>query len=414
MTRLLTSAVASAALVAAPVAAQTATIQNSAPVLSQKSGKPTAKTWAEWWAQLRGLPDAKPAVGDVVPPELGADYTKVPDIVAPNYDRAPLIETVGFPGTAAPDNVGAFRFMCEPGQISYDDPVVFPGQPGKSHLHQWFGNLSANANSTYKSLRTTGDSTCVNILNRSAYWMPAMLDGKGHVVRPDYIAVYYKQLPNVSPLCGSGKNAQGIACVPLPRGLRYIMGYDMVTGKTATGGSYFNCDGPTAKPGHYATITEAAANCPAGNRLGAIIFSPGCWDGKRLDSANHRDHMANPDFGWWGYLKCPDTHPYVVPSFTMGAWYSVEPDDSAPDWYLSSDEMPGMPRQKAGSTFHADWFGAWDDATMAVWMEKCINALKSCSNGVLGDGTGMRQRNGGVFQWKANPRLVPVPAREAL
>ena len=63
--------------------------------------------------------------------------------------------------------------MCKPGQILRDDPIVYPGQAGASHLHQFWGNLGANANSNYQSLRTTGQSTCDNRgtntpLNRSA------------------------------------------------------------------------------------------------------------------------------------------------------------------------------------------------------------------------------------------------------
>jgi hypothetical protein len=75
--------------------------------------------------------------------------------------------------------VGAFRFICNPAHLAKDDPIGYPGQPGKSHLHQFFGNTAANANSTYESLRTTGQSTCNSPLNRSAYWMPAMMNGKG-------------------------------------------------------------------------------------------------------------------------------------------------------------------------------------------------------------------------------------------
>jgi hypothetical protein len=348
--------------------------------------------------------------GDQVRPQLSDDVLEVPASIPSTVRPATLTVSTGgngqLPPTAAPDVVGAFRFMCEPGQISYDDPIVYPNQPGKSHLHQWFGNTAANASSTYRSLRTSGDSTCVNILNRSAYWMPAMLDGRGHVVRPDYVSVYYKRLPKDSADC----RRQGKECVPLPRGLRFIFGYDMLTGKTPTGGSYFNCDGPSAKPGHYTTITEAAANCPAGNRLGASISAPGCWDGKRLDSPNHRDHTANPSYGSWGYLRCPASHPYVIPSFTMGAWYTVGAE-RADSWYLSSDEMPGMARMPAGSTFHADWFGAWDDDVMAEWTAHCIDMLKSCHSGNLGDGRQMKEA--APFVWNTPRRLVPIPPRPA-
>jgi len=107
--------------------------------------------------------------------------------IADNFDvqatLEPTVETV----PASLDPAGAFRFTCLAGQLSKDDPIVYPGQPGKSHLHQFFGNTGTNASSNYQSLRTTGGSTCTRTTDvsaqRSAYWMPAMLDGAGNAVK---------------------------------------------------------------------------------------------------------------------------------------------------------------------------------------------------------------------------------------
>lgn len=312
--------------------------------------------------------------------------------------------------SGAPDVVGAFRFICMPGQVLRDDPIVYPGQPGKSHLHQFFGNTGANAYSTYGSLRLKGDSTCTNMLNRSAYWIPAMLDGKGKVVRPDYVTIYYKRLPESSPNC----QKQGKACVMLPRGMRYIFGYNMKTGEG--GHFYFNCDGPTATPGHYPDIVAAAKNCPTGNSLGVIITGPDCWDGRNLNSADHRSHVGYGSYNWDGQYVCPKTHPYILPTFTLGAWYKVDDnldksgewDRSRSTWSLSSDTMPGMPMMRPGSTFHADWLGAWDDDVMKMWTDNCINKLLNCSGGDLGNGKQMKMRSD--FSWDAKPRLVDIPA----
>lgn len=332
-----------------------------------------------------------------------------------NFDTAKyLVPSWGSGAIAAtgkPDTVGAFRFICNPGQLLKDDPVVYPGQAGRSHLHQFFGNTGANANSTYASLRTTGESTCNNMLNRSAYWMPAMMNGKGKVVRPDYISIYYKRRPQNDPEC-LRQSIKG--CRDLPRGLRYVFGYNMATDQG--GGFHFNCDGPGAVSGHFPDIVSAAKGCPIGSRLGAIIVAPECWDGKNLDSPDHRSHMAYPDYGWWGYQKCPDTHPYVIPTFMMGAWYSTDADldrsgswvPSTSTWSLSSDTMAGMTPKRPGTTMHADWFGAWDDGVMQMWSTNCVDKLLSCAGGDLGNGKQLRMFDG--FSWTANPRLVDPPA----
>lgn len=345
------------------------------------------------------------------------EESTVPSNFDINSELVPSWGSGAIPISASPDVVGAFRFICNAGQLAYDDPIVYPGQPGKSHLHQFYGNTAANAYSTTYQLRTQGQSTCMSPLNRSAYWMPAMLDGRGNVVRPDYVTIYYKRRPASDPKCDPARDsqAQGI-CVPLPNGLKYVFGFNMLGTGAPTGAAYFNCDGAGATPGHYPDIVAVAKNCPAGTRLGAIITAPSCWDGKNLDSADHRSHVAYPGYGSWGYLKCPATHPYVIPTFTMGAWYSVDQSldrsgtweaGKTVTWHLSSDAMPGMPLARPGTTFHADWWGAWDNNVMAMWMDNCINKLLNCSGGDLGNGKQLKQFSG--FSWTANPRLVPVP-----
>jgi hypothetical protein len=332
-------------------------------------------------------------------------------MVPSNFDvNSELVTSWGsgaIPPSASPDVVGAFRFICNAGQLLHDDPIVFPGQPGKSHLHQFYGNTSANAYSTYESLRTSGSSTCMSPLNRSAYWMPAMLDGKGSVIRPDYVAIYYKRRPITDPKCSltSGDARAEGNCIPLPNGLKFIFGFDMLTGKARTGSLYFNCDGPGATQGHYESIPAAIATCPAGAKIGAVVNAPSCWDGKNLDSPNHRDHVAYKEYGSWGYAKCPSTHPFVIPDFTLQAWWSIGASDDLSQWRLSSDEMrPDLPH---GSTFHADWFGAWDNTVMSMWTDNCINKKLNCSGGDLGNGKQIRMFSG--FSWTASPRLVPVP-----
>lgn len=344
-------------------------------------------------------------------PKVG-DFNVIPSNFDVNSELVPAWGTGAIPASAKPDVVGAFRFICNASHLLYDDPIVYPGKTGASHLHQFFGNTGVDANSTYSSLRTTGMSTCNNPLNRSAYWMPAMMNGKGQVVKPDFVSIYYKRRPVTDPLC----QKIGKACVDLPKGLRFIFGYNML-GSGKTGGGYFNCDGTAnnvagAVPGHYPSIIEAAKNCPAGSSLGAVISAPECWDGVNLDSADHRSHVAYSKYIGQSYAQCPATHPYVIPTFTLGAWYTTDAtldrsgvwDGTLNSWHLSSDEMANS---RPGSTFHTDWFGAWDDTVMAMWSDNCINNLLNCSGGDLGNGKQLKMYKG--FSWKANPRLVDPP-----
>lgn len=313
-------------------------------------------------------------------------------------------------------DVGAFRFICGAGQLLYDDPIVYPGQPGKSHLHQFYGNLSANAFSTYESLRKGGHSNCsdprVNAVNRSGYWMPALLDGNGNVIQPDFVSIYYKRSPTTDRGCQPPIVAK---CLPLPNGLRYIFGRDMLNlSAPPTGNFHFVCDG---KGGNFATMAEALKDCPVGKHLAVVGEAPGCWDGKYLDSPNHRDHVAYQVDTHNGYYACPTTHPYGIPGFSLAPAYRIEAGDDTSKWHFSSDEM--APGQAYGSTFHADWFGAWDDTVLEMWTNGCIQKKLSCAGGALGNGFSIigadqpRYMINGVLtpSWTIPNRLVPIPPR---
>jgi hypothetical protein len=316
------------------------------------------------------------------------------------------------PADASPDTVGAFRFICGPSHLGWDDPIVAPGKPGASHLHQFFGNDLTDAHSTYESLRTSGDGSCGAPVNRSAYWMPAMMTSTGKVVVPDHVSIYYKRLPKTSPDC----QKTGIACVPIPRGLRYVFGYNFTTGEP---NGHFNCQGPTAVSGTFPDIITAAQGCGLGNQLGAVLSAPSCWDGARLDSTDHRSHVAHGSYGDWGYYKCPDTHPFIIPTFTLGAWYTVDDDldhsgtytpNVTKTWYLASDHMGKT--MVPGETLHSDWFGAWDDEVLKMWTDGCIDSHLNCSGGDLGNGlqiVGAQQPY--PNSWISTPHQVDPPEK---
>lgn len=315
---------------------------------------------------------------------------------------------------ASPGNeeVGAFRFRCAPSHILYDDPVVKPGKPGESHLHQFFGNAGANAHSTYESLRKTGDSTCTNALNRSAYWQPAMLqqmdDGALQVVVPDFHNIYYKRRPSSDPYFAE----TGTIPKDIPRGLRFIFGWQ--PGDTWSPAKFkcLSTDGnKNVSPDWRKTMQEALQDCSAngGGKLDISVASPPCWDGKNLDSPDHRSHMSymkrNAETGW--VTKCPTTHPYVLPVYTNQAIYSVLQTDRPETWHLASDHMaPDMPR---GYTFHTDYFMAWEDSILNRWMRACIDKLLTCASGNLGDGEIMKEGELYKQMIALGPQRLPLP-----
>jgi len=82
------------------------------------------------------------------------------------------------PLTEAPAKLHGSNFYvnCRFSHTANDDPIVHPGQPGKSHPHTFFGNTSTSASSTLASLRAAG-TTCKPSADRAAYWVPTLYQG---------------------------------------------------------------------------------------------------------------------------------------------------------------------------------------------------------------------------------------------
>src|SRR4029079_19174567 len=181
-----------------------------------------------------------------------------------------------------PDDIREFREPCNFSHMSFDDPIVFPGQPGRSHLHTFFGNTGRDASSTADSLRNSGNSTCRGgIANRSAYWVPTLIDTRDNTpLRPDTFIAYYKH-GVLSPA----------SVQPLPTGLRMIAGDPSASAPNPT---VFNkrwkCIGG---PNNQNALYQASiGNCDVGAQLYQEVFFPQCWDGVNLDSPDHKSHMS--------------------------------------------------------------------------------------------------------------------------
>lgn len=91
--------------------------------------------------------------------------------------------------------------------------------------------------------------------------------------------------------------------------------------------SCFRCfSGPNFGGDDAAPCTDArrdfegfpTAPCPGGIR--SNVLYPTCWDGKNLDSPNHKDHVAYPTGGPSTFLStgnCPASHPVKIPQLML-------------------------------------------------------------------------------------------------
>lgn len=337
-------------------------------------------------AQARGAASTRhvPAASGELAPDLKADFS-----IAKGLRVA---GTAKPPGPNAP-NEGAFRFICGgDGKLAYDDPVVFPGEPGRSHLHLAWGNEDFSAATTPQSLAASAKTNCNASpfsLNRSLYWMPALVHDSGDVVRPDAISVYYKRASASSPGCTPGARQFIGICMGIPNQIRVIFGWDMTRPLAKVEGAYWSCSGGDNR--HYDNLDAVfASGCGAGDTLVAGTAAPSCWDGRNLDSRDHRSHMAYLNYNRGdGVARCPSSHPFHIPQQENKAMWTVTADMIGPDGRsrvrLASDAM--LRGAKPGQTLHADYMEAWVAQAKALWLAHCIDKALSCSGGEMGNGT---------------------------
>ena len=349
-----------------------------------------------------------PAPGYVVSPTLeGAERFHTP------FDIKLGLTKAGIPGEYS-DTKGAFRFVCGGnGALRRDDPVVYPGQPGKSHLHQPWGNADFTADTTPDSLRQSAATDCNDTrysLNRSLYWQPALVNDKGEAIQPDLVVVYYKQWASDTGPCTPGAPNFIGKCVGLPNKIRFIFGWDMFDPTAPVKGAVWSCGGNKAK--NLADLF--AKGCKEGDTLEANTMGQNCWDGKYLDTPDHRSHVAYAGYDNRGRYYCPASHPFTIPQEENKAQWRVTADmiaaDGSPRIRLSSDHM--LPGGKPGATLHADYMEGWVWEAKQMWQGNCIEKRLSCSSGGLGNGFKLIGAEKPSYGWqnpKARVTLQPTP-----
>jgi hypothetical protein len=245
--------------------------------------------------------------------------------------------------------------------------------------------------------------------------MPALINDQGEAIHPDLVSVYYKRKTSASPFCTSGSGSTMGICIGLPNQIRFVFGWNMNDPTARVQGASWYCTKGDGK--HYPDL-DALFNsgCVAGAQIIANTIAPNCWDGKHLDVADHRSHMAYGSYGSWGYYKCPADHPYVIPQEENKATFTVTDDmiGTNPDGThfsrirLSSDAM--LPGAKPGQTLHADYIESWVAEAKDLWLANCIEKALDCSGGDLGNGQQLIGAAKPSYGWVNPHPREPIPA----
>lgn len=221
-------------------------------------------------------------------------------------------------------------------------------------MHDFFGNTITSADPSYQRM-LSGGSSCGFSKDTAAYWFPSLRAPNGSFVTPDEFLFYYRARP-VDYQFGTNT---------FPRDFKMIAGGVNATDTAA----YWTCKGESDTG--YSDRKTYIPDCTGveEERLVAHVFFPSCWDGVRIDSADHRSHVAyglddgevvstDPD-------TCPASHPYKLPQLDLRVVYPIT--DGTGYRLADGTEQP-----------HADFWNTWDQSALEELLNDCLRTGENC------------------------------------
>jgi hypothetical protein len=296
-------------------------------------------------AESRRARNRPPAAGGGAPPSPQTRATQPAQPSAPPGVQLPPPPQE--PPTGPVVRVAEFLADCPFSHRLPDDPIVFPNMPGASHMHSFFGNRVTDAFTDVNDLRG-GQSNCNPSVDQSSYWVPTLFVNDAPV-EPTIVTFYY---------LGEGVRPDvGAQTQPMPLGLRIVAGNAKATAADASTISRWSCL-------HHNEVaaSKTFVQCPADSMIESYLDFPQCWNGRDLDSTDHKSHMSYPV-----NEACPASHPVPVPKLRQVLRYQANGDPAR--LRLSSGQ---------GFTMHGDFFNAWPPAEMERRVRDCIRAVVKC------------------------------------
>lgn len=271
--------------------------------------------------------------GDAGPPSGGGQAFSAPDRVI----------------SGPQGRVGQFAVVCGFSHFLADDPIVHPGEPGGSHLHQFFGAVDSSADASEATL-LAGDTTCDQQADTASYWSPVLIDADQTVIEPIQAVAYYRAGPDVDPL----------DVVAYPPGMMLVAGDHTAVEPQPLSVVSWSCF-----TGGERSITPP--DCADAPSLRLTITFQDCWDGEHLRSPIVPEPGRHVAYSAGG--ECPDTHPVHLLQLQLAIDFPVVPADQLADLALSSGNI---------LSGHADFWNTWDQAKLDNEVTHCLHRNLPC------------------------------------
>jgi uncharacterized protein DUF1996 len=233
---------------------------------------------------------------------------------------------------------GQFIIRCNQSHIRAADPIVAPGTYPSAHEHLFFGNNSADENSTFDSMEAS-TSSCKDSKDTAGYWLPTLYNGTS-LVNVIFGFFYYQGNANTHPF---------------PLGLKMVAG-----GLQDPTRTFWDC----FRSGHK-QATPPSCTGGTDDYLVLRLRFPDCWNGVDLDSADHRSHMTYSSPGAQGVGTCP------------AGWIQV-PSISLFNRYPAGIDPTNLHLSDMTVTAHADFWNTWQPGEQEALVQRCLDAGIDC------------------------------------
>ncbi|CAM5656556.1 hypothetical protein SGRIM119S_03806 [Streptomyces griseorubiginosus] len=271
------------------------------------------------------------------------------------------------------------------GLFNSDNVIVAPGvSNGAHHFHDYIGNQSNTAFASDQDL-ANAQTSCVDQGDKSTYYWPVIrlqngtqeqdaakpgggIEGNaGKIVTPKEVTLTFVGNPRSK-------------VTAMPRLLRIITGdaKAFVNGPANANASW-SCTGFEDRQ-----LKDKYPLCPQGSDVVRTFKFQSCWDGRNIDSANHRTHVAFAQNDG----TCPNGFK-AIPQLVQRIVYDVDApslnDGGRTTPLFAVDSFPEQLHKPV--TDHGDFINVFDENLMNE-MVGCINDGRQCGVGTGQDDPG--------------------------